>query len=109
VINQLAKHTLGVEGWMVYWNPQSNPETAERLNLTETQVCKVKTDYYKGKKRLMRMGDRDVVSMFRMRDDKVPDLWRPIVPRIADNFTIDEWCGKDAQQRRVILEEFMGA
>lgn len=86
------------EGWMVhFW------EGSER------QIFKLKTDYYVGKKRLMRMTDSNVDRMYN--DNKIirelPEQWRDAANMIVDGFNIDNWKSYTDQERRRFLESMV--
>jgi hypothetical protein len=82
------------EGWMVY-DEQGN-------------CCKLKTDYYVGKKKLMRMSKSRVEIMY---DSTcalklvLPKRWGFAPDRITATYRIDEWLEMTDQQRRAFLEK----
>lgn len=88
----LAKADRG-EGFMLY-DQQGN-------------CCKLKTDYYIGKKMLMRMTANAVDSMYnslRSTENKLPIMWKNIPSYIVNNFDKEYWKGLTGQERRAILE-----
>lgn len=77
----------------------------------EYGVCKLKTPYYIGKKKLMRMNKRDVELMYNRPNaiaDKLPVMWKTAVHTIRVGFSYNEWLEIPAQDRRKILEEITG-
>lgn len=81
------------EGYMVYTN--------------DYRCCKLKTPYYVGKKKLMRMGKRDVELMYnntRVIEHKLPEYWKSAPEAIKGIYPMQEWMDKTDQQRRVYLE-----
>ena len=90
---QLQKTDKG-EGWMLYSN-------------TEKEPVKIKTDYYVGKKKLMRMSKNNVLEMYKNPGNTVqslPDYWKFAVAEITDGFFRIVWVDATDQQRRAILE-----
>lgn len=88
----LAKEDKG-EGFMLY-DLQGN-------------CCKLKTDYYVGKKKLMRMTANAVEELYskvRSVENKLPVRWKHAPDFIVNNYQKEEWLSYNAQQRRVILE-----
>lgn len=89
------------EGFMVY---------------SEFGVCKLKTPYYVGKKKLMRAGKKQILGMY---DDPVGYIsgfgvspkwsheWIRVCNEILSDYTYDFWLAMDAQERRRIIEGFM--
>lgn len=88
---QLAKEDTG-EGWMVY--------------TASGDVCKLKTDYYVGKKKLMRMNKSSVDSMYNTSQvaNKLPDQWSNAPQWITSKFSKSDWQIMSDQERRVLLE-----
>lgn len=85
------------EGFMVY----------EKGNYT--QCCKVKSDYYVGKKKLMRMSKANVELMYKYPNSvTVPEMWRSTAVDITKTFPKDFWLENDAQKRRIVLESYLG-
>jgi hypothetical protein len=94
-LTQEAKH----EGFMVWkgvftgWN----------------DCCKVKTPYYIGKKKLMRMHPSKVDQMYNPSNykavvDSLPEIWKDAVYEIMDHFTKEQWIDTPEQNRRKFLE-----
>lgn len=89
------------EGFMVY-----------RVDCEEkTAPCKLKTPYYIGKKKLMRMTAKNVKAMY---DNPVhsslalPAMWQGVSSTITTTFSYASWLSKNDQERRVFLEELKG-
>lgn len=81
------------EGFMVY-DAQGN-------------CCKLKSPYYVGKKKLMRMKKDSVIKMFdrpKNKIDGMPEEWYPIISEIVRIFTVDQWLDLTDQQRRGVIE-----
>lgn len=75
------------------------------------RCCKLKTPYYVGKKKLMRMNQHQVNKMYNPEHqqniiDSLPDRWKFAVDCIQQFYTCEEWLDKTDQQRRVCLENF---
>lgn len=90
----LAKTDKG-EGWMMY-----SKNTAD--------MCKLKTNYYVGKKKLMRMSTKNVDNMWdnpQAVENSLPDCWKFAVGKILDKFVCNDWIIKNDQSRRAFLEE----
>lgn len=89
------------EGFMVYLDDG-----------TYNTVCKMKTPYYVGKKKLMRMTPNKVDFMYNpnstARGNDLPDMWKDVMYEILDNFSSHEWKDKSSQERRVFLERLKG-
>lgn len=88
-----AKH----EGWMIhFWD-----DTGRK------QIFKLKTDYYVGKKRLMRMTDSNVDRMFASNKllPELPEQWQGVAETVKDCYTVETWKSFSDQERRKILEE----
>lgn len=91
---KIEKH----EGWMVYLLNEGGSIISE-------DFCKLKTDYYLGKKKLMRM--RNVSSIWKQSrsvENTLPDRWKHAVECIKTTFTEDQWKDMTDQQRRIYLE-----
>lgn len=100
---EIAKHDRG-EGFMMY-----------RMQVDGTynykECCKLKTDYYVGKKKLMRMTAKNVELMYKNPDSIAagsPKMWYDVPDLIASNINKDAWLGMSDQQRRLILENLKG-
>jgi hypothetical protein len=86
------------EGWMVYLVLNGN-------EITSNDFCKIKTDYYVGKKKLMRMKKVDTIwTHTRSVENQLPEQWKFAVETIKDFYTAEEWRSKTDQQRGVFLE-----
>lgn len=89
------------EGFMIY-----------REDCTEkTVACKLKTPYYVGKKKLMRMTAKNVELMYKNAfqiANTLPDMWYDVPRVIVQTYTKEEWLSFDDQQRRVFLEQLKG-
>jgi hypothetical protein len=89
---ELSKHDKG-EGFMLYTD--------------NYQCCKLKTDYYIGKKILMSMSRNNVDKMYNNKTtviDKLPSRWKHSVSLITSEFRHEEWRELPEQQRRTYLE-----
>ena len=89
------------EGFMVY--RQDEP--------SKLAPCKLKTPYYVGKKKLMRMSAKNVNAMYdnALAVSKVlPLMWKDVPFHIAGRFTKEQWLSFDDQARRAILEDLKG-
>lgn len=89
------------EGFMVY-----------RVDCEEkTAPCKLKTPYYVGKKKLMRMSAKNIEVLYNngfQIANTLPDMWYDVPRVIVQTYTKEEWSSFDAQQRRVFLEQLKG-
>lgn len=100
---EIAKYDRG-EGFMIY--PMKVDGTYDYNN-----CCKLKTDYYIGKKKLMRMTAKNVENMYsnpRATALSLPEMWYDTVDYITYRCYKDMWLQATDQQRRVILEDFKG-
>lgn len=91
---ELVKTDEG-EGYMVYTN--------------YNHCCKLKTPYYVGKKKLMRMNKQQVSKMYNPEQrqniiDNLPERWKYAVKYITWHNTQEEWSNKTDQERRTFLE-----
>lgn len=98
---EITNEDLG-EGFMVYLDDG-----------TYSTVCKMKTPYYIGKKKLMRMMPNKIDSIynpnqFRSVENELPEMWKDVVGEITDSFTAWEWKNKSSQERRLFLEKLKG-
>ena len=86
------------EGFMVY-----------RADCKEkTAACKLKTPYYVGKKKLMRMTAKNVEVMYKNPNDitkLLPSMWNNVPFEILRMFTKEQWLSFNDQSRRVFLED----
>lgn len=95
------------EGFMVYLDDVYLDNTPHR------SACKMKTPYYVGKKKLMRMNPGGVDRMFkstynRLTEDELPEMWKELPDLIRKNYTSWQWKELSAQERRVYLEAVKG-
>lgn len=91
---ELAKTDRG-EGFMMY---DSN-----------MRCCKLKTPYYVGKKKLMRLAPSKVEKMFTTGVvDGLPEMWEDAVSVIRSDFTVESWVCTSEQNRRKFLEQLKG-
>jgi hypothetical protein len=100
---EIAKSDRG-EGFMMY--PMQSDGTYDYNN-----CCKLKTDYYVGKKKLMRMTAKNIEIMYKNPDSiaaGLPEMWYAVVQYIAHRCYKDMWLQASDQQRRVILEDLKG-
>lgn len=100
---EIAKHDRG-EGFMMY--PMLSDGT---YNYNE--CCKLKSEYYVGKKKLMRMTAKNIEIMYKNPDSiaaGLPEMWYNVPDLIASNINKDAWLGMNDQQRRLILENLKG-
>ena len=87
---QLAKTEQNIEGWMVYQNDHS--------------VCKLKTDHYVNKKRLMRMNQSRVIQMYKGHHSFTSEYWKDVIHSIISHIPLDTWLEMRDQQRRNFIE-----
>lgn len=100
---EIAKHDCG-EGFMMY--PMLKDGT-----YYYNHCCKLKTDYYVGKKKLMRMTAKNVELMYKNPEAtavNLPEMWYDAPEYIVRKITKDAWLDSTDQQRRVILEDLKG-
>ena len=75
-------------------------------------VCKLKSPYYIGKKKLMRMKDGNIDRMFadpsKFVKDNLPPSWDWWVDSVKDYLTADTWKSYTEQQRRSFIESAHG-
>jgi len=91
------------EGFMVYLETDTDG----------LRPCKMKTPYYIGKKKLMRMNPGQVDRMFKSNynrciEDELPEMWKEVPDLIRKNYTSWQWKELSAQWRRVYLEAVKG-
>jgi hypothetical protein len=99
----IAKSDRG-EGFMMY--PMKSDGTYDYNN-----CCKLKTDYYVGKKKLMRMTAKNVEIMYKNgfeTANTLPDMWYDAPRYIVSKITKQAWLDTSDQQRRLILEDLKG-
>ncbi len=100
---EIAMHDRG-EGFMMYAMNDND-------DYDYNNCCKLKTPYYVGKKKLMRMTAKFVEMMYTNPasfNNALPDMWYDVPRLIVSNVHKDTWLAMNDQQRRVILEDFMG-
>lgn len=100
---EIAKHDRG-EGFMMY------PMQADGTYYYN-YCCKLKTDYYVGKKKLMRMTAKNVENMYKNGFEianTLPDMWYDVPRMIVSTVNKDVWLSMNDQQRRIILEDLKG-
>jgi len=100
---EIAKHDRG-EGFMMY---PMLPDGSYDYN----NCCKLKTPYYIGKKKLMRMTAKNVEIMYKNGFETaitLPNMWYDAPHMIVSTVPKDTWLAMNDQQRRVILEDFIG-
>lgn len=71
--------------------------------------CKIKTDYYVGKKKLMRMSPKNVETLYnhpKTIQSSLPTYWNGVVDFVISTQTKEEWLSMSDQQRRKVLENF---
>lgn len=74
-------------------------------------VCKLKSPYYVGKKKLMRANKDRVDQMYNQTVQfltGMPDMWHDAVIRIVQRIDKRDWLGYSEQHRRQVLEDFLG-
>lgn len=72
--------------------------------------CKLKTDYYIGKKKLMRMPKSKIPAMWnnpKLFQDSLPTCWNDVVEYILYTQEQESWLEMTDQQRRKELEKFV--
>lgn len=70
-------------------------------------VCKLKTPYYVGKKKLMRMTAKNVELMYtqtRTVENSLPEMWKFAPEMILEHHTKEAWSAMSDQERRKFLE-----
>jgi hypothetical protein len=135
VKEQDGAHLLGYRFANGEWLPNSTTETVVGITLGEAiqlaneskhegfmvhklqgdplyiRPCKLKSPYYIGKKKLMRMTNGSVARMYQYPltvANELPKMWRSAPEMILDSFTQLEWADKTDQERRVALELAFG-
>ncbi len=101
---EIAKHDRG-EGFMMY------PMFPDGIAYDFNNCCKLKTDYYVGKKKLMRMTAKNIEIMYKNPDSisvGLPEMWYDAPEYIVRKITKGAWLEATDQQRRVILEDLKG-
>ena len=71
-------------------------------------VCKLKSPYYVGKKKLMRMKDKKIDELFanpaQYFHNNMPQEWQWFIPVIKDCLTAGAWKAMKEQERRAFIE-----
>lgn len=78
---------------------------------TKLAPCKLKTPYYVGKKKLMRMSTKNVEVMYKNPNDTtklLPSMWHNVPFEIMRMFTKEQWLSFNDQMRRAFLEDLKG-
>jgi len=99
---EIAKHDRG-EGFMMYLLSDGVYDY--------NNCCKLKTPYYVGKKKLMRMTAKNVEIMYNNLPHTIstlPEMWHEVPEQIVQSVHKDTWLAMNDQQRRVILEDLNG-
>lgn len=86
------------EGFMVY-------QYGKGSNLAP---CKLKTTYYLGKKKLMRLSpvNTELFWLNNSASKALPTMWQPVAQKLKEDYTAHYWINSPEQERRVILEEY---
>ena len=89
------------EGFIAY-NLHSDPD---RLS-----PVKIKTPYYIGKKKLMRLSIKNCDIMYSNSQfiESLPKIWQQPAKALVDTFSKEEWINLEEQKRRKILEDLIG-
>jgi len=101
---EIAKHDRG-EGFMMY------PMYSDSRAYDYDNCCKIKSDYYVGKKKLMRMTAKFVEVMYNNPTAiamQLPEMWYDAPEYIVRKITKDAWLASSDQERRLILEDLKG-
>ena len=72
-----------------------------------SKAYKLKTPYYVGKKKLMRMSKNNVDTMYRFPKtvvESLPEMWKHLPEIITAAFHKEEWTEMNDQERRKVLE-----
>lgn len=91
------------EGYMMYPLNDSG-------EVITNHCCKLKTPYYVGKKKLMRMTDTNVERMYAnpsASSASLPEMWRDIPFAVVESFTEETWKSMSEQDRRAELEKLL--
>lgn len=73
--------------------------------------AKIKTPYYTGKKKLMRLSKKNSEIMYKQPADlisQLPEIWKFSVTKIMEKFTLEQWLQVEEQDRRKVLEDLIG-
>lgn len=100
---EIAKHDRG-EGFMMY-------RMLDDGTYDYNNCCKLKSDYYIGKKKLMRMTAKNVELMYKKPLEtaaSLPDIWYDVPSQIVAYHTRQVWLESTDQQRREFLEYIKG-
>lgn len=85
------------EGYMMY-------KLTPKGDVYTTDVCKLKTPYYVGKKKLMRMSAQNTLKLYSGNLQGIPEMWDNLVIEIVKRYRQEEWLYMDAQMRRQVIE-----
>ena len=99
---EIAKSDRG-EGFMMY------PMLFDGLGYDFNNCCKLKTDYYVGKKKLMRMTAKNVEIMYKdvhHFKSELSKMWYTAAKCIVKDFNKDAWLQSTDQERRLVLDAF---
>lgn len=72
-----------------------------------SKAYKLKTPYYVGKKKLMRMSNKSVETMYNFTKttvESLPDMWKELPRIITSTFRKEDWIETAKQERRKFLE-----
>jgi hypothetical protein len=98
---EIAKHDRG-EGFMMY------PMLPDGL-YDYNNCCKLKTPYYVGKKKLMRMTAKNVEIMYKdvhHFKEQLSKMWYTAAKCIVKDFDKNAWLQSTDQERRFVLDSF---
>lgn len=86
------------EGFMVYQYGKGS----------DLAPCKLKTPYYVGKKKLMRLSpvNTELFWLNNSASKALPTMWQPVAQKLKEDYTPHYWINTPEQERRVILEEY---
>lgn len=74
---------------------------------TEGNVCKMKSPYYVGKKKLMRSKDKFIEQLWNEQGlDQLPSMWHDIVMLLIQDVWESDWRAMPEQERRKVLESY---
>lgn len=74
---------------------------------TEGNVCKMKSPYYVGKKKLMRSKGKFIEQLWNEQGlDQLPSMWHDIVMLLIQDVWESDWRAMPEQERRKVLESY---
>jgi hypothetical protein len=77
------------------------------LYTDDGRVCKLKSPYYVGKKKLMRAKDKLITELWNEKGlDNLPKMWHPIVSKLIRDVWEADWRAMPEQDRRKVLESY---